>query len=41
MTRIIRTDERAALDLFVNGERERVYAGPVRMLSQVLRECTT
>lgn len=38
MTKIIGADERAAIDLTVNGERERVYAAPSRMLSRVLRE---
>lgn len=37
MTKIIRADERAVIDLTVNGERERVYAEPSRMLSDVLR----
>lgn len=38
MTRIVKSDERVAIELNVNGERERVYVEPSRFLSDVLRE---
>lgn len=37
MTKIIRAEERAACELTVNGERERVYVDPSRFLYDVLR----
>ncbi len=37
MTRIVKSDERVAVELTVNGERERVYIEPTRFLAEVLR----
>lgn len=38
MTRIVKPDERVNIEMIVNGERERVQIGPLRFLSDVLRE---
>lgn len=38
MTRIVKSDERVAVELRVNGERERVYVEPSRFLCDVLRD---
>jgi aerobic-type carbon monoxide dehydrogenase small subunit (CoxS/CutS family) len=38
MTRIVNADDRAKVDLLVNGEHVRVFVEPTRLLSDVLRE---
>lgn len=38
MTKILRSDERTAIEWTMNGERERVYVEPSRFLCDVLRE---
>lgn len=38
MTKILQSDQRAAVEFTINGERERVYVEPSRFLSDVLRD---